>query len=145
MPEKTQTLKNHARLLPPFHLFVMPVLFLNFLNALWHLWRDPAASTVWAAIVAAALGMLALLSRMQVITVQDRLIRLEMRLRLRDVLAPDLQGRIGELTHTQLIAMRFASDAELPELTREVLAGNLGSPKAIKMRVRDWQADWLRA
>jgi hypothetical protein len=145
MAERTQTLKNHARLLPPFHLFILPVLLANVLNALRHIWLSPGLNTLWAAIVAAALLTLAVVSRTQVLTVQDRLIRLEMRLRLRQILPPDLQARIGELTPAQLVAMRFACDAELPDMTRQVLAGGLGSAKAIKMAVRDWQADWLRA
>jgi len=144
MADKVQTLKNHARLLPPFHLFVVPVLLVNLLNAFRHIYLSPSLSTTWAAIVAAALLVLAFLARIQPLTVQDRLIRLEMRLRLDEVLPPDLQPRIRELTPRQLIAMRFASDGELPELAREILEGRLDSPKAIKARVRDWQADWLR-
>jgi hypothetical protein len=145
MAEKAQTLKNHARLLPPFHLFVVPVLLLNLLNALRHIYLSPSLSTLWAAVVAAALAMLSLLARTQALTVQDRVIRLEMRLRLREVLPPDLRARIAELTPKQLVAMRFASDAELPELTRDVLEGRLASTKAIKERVHEWQPDWLRA
>jgi hypothetical protein len=80
-----------------------------------------------------------------VLTVQDRLIRLEMRLRLREVLPADMHGRIRDLTHRQLVAMRFASDSELPQLTREVLDGKLATSKEIKMRVKEWQPDWLRA
>jgi hypothetical protein len=67
-----------------------------------------------------------------------------MRLRLRQLLPADLQDRVYELTPAQLVAMRFASDAELPALTREVLAGNLPTAKAIKMRVQNWQTDLLR-
>ena len=145
MAEKVQTLKNHARLLPPFHLFVLPVLLLNLLNAFRHIYLSPSLSTLWAAVVAAALMMLAFLARTQALTVQDRLIRLEMRLRLGQVLPPELQPRIADLTPKQLVAMRFASDAELPELTRDVLDGRLASTKAIKERVKEWQADWLRA
>jgi hypothetical protein len=137
--------RNHTRLLPAFHFFVLPVLLLNVIGALRHIWLVPSGSTAWAAVVAAALLMLALLARVMVLTVQDRLIRLEMRLRLREVLPPDLHGRIRELTHRQLVAMRFAGDTELPELTREVLAGKLATSKEIKLRVKDWQADWLRA
>jgi hypothetical protein len=77
--------------------------------------------------------------------VQDRLIRLEMRLRLRQILPPDLQPQIDALTHRQLVAMRFASDAELADLVRDVIAGKITTSKDIKMRVRNWQADWLRA
>jgi len=145
MAEKTQSAKNHVRLLPPFHFFVLPVLFLNLLNTVRHIWIAPSYSTAWAAVVAAALLMLGLLSRVMVLTVQDRLIRLEMRLRLRELLPADMHGRIKDLTHRQLVAMRFASDAELPELTRDVLAGKLATSKEIKLRVRQWEADWLRA
>jgi len=145
MAEKTQSLSTHRRLFAPFHLFVLPVLLVNLLNALRHIWLAPGLSTAWTAVVAVALLMLAILSRVQTLTVQDRVIRLEMRLRLRAVLPPELQARIPELSRQQLVAMRFASDAELPELTREVLGGNLATPNAIKARVRDWQADWLRA
>jgi hypothetical protein len=79
------------------------------------------------------------------LTVQDRLIRLEMRLRLRDVLPADLQPRISELTARQLVGLRFASDAELPELVRRVLTGSLGSTADIKKAVTHWQGDYLRA
>ncbi len=124
---------------------MLPVLFVNLLFALRHIWIAPSYGAAWAAVVAAALLMLGLLSRTQVLTVQDRLIRLEMRLRLREVLPSDLHGRIRDLTHRQLVAMRFASDSELPELTRDVLAGKLATAKEIKQRVRQWEPDWLRA
>ena len=80
-----------------------------------------------------------------VLRVQDRIIRLEMRLRLQQCLPADLRSRIEELTPGQLVALRFASDAELPELVREVVAGKLAARKDIKLRVKNWQGDWLRA
>jgi hypothetical protein len=116
MSEQPQTYKNHAAIRRPFHFVVMP-----------------------------ALLVLALMSRIMTLAVQDRLIRLEMRLRLREILPTDLRGRIDLLTPQQLIALRFASDGEMPELVREVLAGNLPKQKDIKMRIKSWQADWLRA
>jgi len=75
---------------------------------------------------------------------QDRLIRLEMRMRLQQLLPPDLRVRINDLTPRQLVALRFAGDAEMPDLIREVLDGRLKSGKEIKTRIKDWQADWLR-
>jgi hypothetical protein len=144
MPE-AQTFKTHARFLPPFHFFVIPVLLLNFLNSARHIWLVPSRSTVFAAIVAAALLTLGFLSRIMALTVQDRIIRLEMRLRLREILPPDLRSHINELTRQQLVALRFACDAELPDLVREVVAGKLTTQKGIKERVREWQADYLRA
>ena len=144
MASSNQTYKNHGRFLPAFHFFVLPVLFVNLINTLRHLWQMPALNTAWGVVFAAGLTMLGLLSRAQAISVQDRVIRLEMRLRLQQLLPPDLQARIHELTPRQLIAMRFASDAEMPELTREVLAGNLSTTKSIKTRVKNWEGDFLR-
>jgi Family of unknown function (DUF6526) len=145
MADRIQSYKKHARLLPPFHFFVLPVLLVNFINSLRHLWQDPTQHFGFEAVVAAALVMLAFLSRVQALTVQDRVIRLEMRLRLRGILPPDLQPNIEQLTHRQMVAMRFASDAEMPELVRDVVAGKLATSKDIKMRIKSWQADWLRA
>ncbi|MBI4487055.1 MAG: hypothetical protein HY655_13685 [Acidobacteria bacterium] len=145
MTRPAQTYKNHARLRPSFHFFVVPVLLLNFFIAVWQLIQAPALGTAWGLVFAAALVVLAFVARGQAISVQDRVIRIEMRLRLQRLLPPDLQPRINDLTTRQLVALRFASDEELPDLVREVLAGNLPSQKSIKMRVKNWQADWLRA
>jgi hypothetical protein len=140
-----QTFKNHTRILPPFHFFVVPVLLGYVLNAIRHLWLAPSLGTGFAVLVAAALLTTALLSRIQAMTVQDRVIRLEMRLRLRPLLPPDLQDRVNDLTPKQLVGLRFASDPELPELVREVLEGRLARQVDIKKRVKNWQADYLRA
>ncbi len=145
MAERVQTLKTHARFLPAYHFFVVPVLLINLLNTIRYLWLMPALGAVFQVIVAAALLTLGLLARTQTLTVQDRVIRLEMRLRLREVLPTDLQPRINELSRGQLIALRFAGDAELPALVREVLDGRLTTSKDIKARIRHWQPDWLRA
>jgi Family of unknown function (DUF6526) len=145
MAERAQDYKNHTRFFPPFHFFVMPVLLVNLINSLRHLYQMPTLSTGFGVILAAAFVMLALVSRMMAVAVQDRVIRLEMQLRLRHLLPPDLQTQINALSPRQLVALRFASDTELSELVRDVLAGKLTPPKDIKMRVKSWQADWLRA
>jgi hypothetical protein len=145
MAEREQTYKNHTRLLPPFHFFVVPVLLLNFLNEVRHCWRYPSEGAAFIVVVAAALLTLALLARTQAVAVQDRVIRLEMRLRLREVLPVDLHPRINDLSARQLVALRFASDAELADLVREILDGKLQTGKQIKQRVKHWQPDWLRA
>lgn len=145
MAERVQNYKNHARLLPPFHFFVIPVLFFNVVNEIRHTWMDPSLHTGFTTLVGAALLALGFLSRLQALSVQDRVIRLEMRLRLRQVLPAEQQGRINDLTPRQLVSLRFASDAELPELVRDVLDGTLATAKEIKQRVKNWQADWLRA
>jgi hypothetical protein len=139
-----QNYKNHARLLPAYHFFVLPVLLANVFVEVWTLWRTPTVGSLWTVVVAAALFVVALLSRVQALKAQDRVIRLEMRLRLRALLPGELQSRIEELTPEQLVALRFAGDAEMPELIRDTLAGTLKTPKDIKKRVRDWQGDFLR-
>ena len=143
--ESGQTYSNHARFYPLFHFFAAPILLANLLWTLWLIVRAPSPSTVWSAIVAAGLvgGLTA--ARLMVLTVQDRVIRLEMRLRLREVLPADLQARIPELTARQLIGLRFASNAELPELVRRVITGSLGNATDIKKAVTHWQGDYLRA
>jgi hypothetical protein len=145
MAGAVQSYKKHARWLPLFHFFVMPVLLVNVILNIWGLIQAPAWWSLWSVIFSIGLLGLGFLSRIQALTVQDRVIRLEMRLRLRQLLPADLHPRINDLTAPQLVALRFASDEELADLVREVLAGKLASSKEIKMRVRNWQADWLRA
>ena len=113
--------------------------------SVWPMTLRQNRSTAFAVILATALAMLAFLTRQMVVAVQDRLIRLEMRLRLRQLLPPDLQPQINALSPRQLVALRFASDGELPDLVRDVLAGKLTTPKDIKLHVKSWQSDWMRA
>jgi hypothetical protein len=145
MAEAQQSYKNHAKIIPIYHYFALPVAAAN---ALWLLMRavtGPSWDTVIAALMGVALVVIFLLGRVFALTVQDRVIRLEMRMRLRDLLPADLQQRLPEFTRNQLVALRFASDAELPTLARRVLDERLDDRKAIKLLVRDWQADHLRA
>ena len=121
------------------------LLTINLAWSLYKLGQDFSGDTIVNLLVAIALVMLALTLRTQILTVQDRVIRNEMRLRLAQVLPADLAGQVARLERKQLVALRFASDAELPALVREVLAGSLTATKDIKMRVKDWQADTLRA
>ena len=144
MPSTEQNFKNHARLLPPFHFFVLPLFLLNVLNSVRLAWVDPTLGTGFAVLVSVALLMTALFARVFALKAQDRVIRLEMRLRLREVLPPDLHGRIMDLTPEHMIGLRFASDGELPELVRQALAGTLVTTKSVKEAVKDWQADHLR-
>jgi hypothetical protein len=145
MADQTQSYKNHARFLPPYHFFVMPVLLVNFLNTGRHLFQQMTLHNLWEVVFALGLLALGLFSRVQTLTVQDRVIRLEERLRLRQLLPADLHGHIDTLTHRQLVALRFASDQELADLVREVIAGQLATSKDIKLRVRNWRPDFLRA
>jgi len=95
--------------------------------------------------VGAALIALFVVLRNSALTVQDRLIRLEMRLRLAGLLPADLLPRIPEFSVAQLVSLRFACDEELPALARRVLDEKLEDRKAIKKLVKNWQPDYLRA
>lgn len=143
---KEQNFANHVRLVPPFHMFVLPVLGLNFIYTIYkfiHLWFSFDALV--GMIVALALVLLALFARLFPLAVQDRVIRLEMRLRMEKTLPADLKARAGEFTVDQLVALRFASDAELPELARRVLEEKIQKRKEIKRLVKTWKPDYLRA
>jgi len=145
MSEKPQSFKKHAKVVPAFHYFVFPV---SIVNAGWLIiraFRTPGFDSVLAAVMGLALVVGFFYARIFALSVQDRVIRLEMRLRLRELLPADLQPRIHELTRAQLVALRFAGDRELPALTRRVLDERLQDRKAIKALVQEWQADHMRA
>lgn len=142
---QAQNFENHARTVPLFHQVALPILLLNFVWSIYRVVRHFSAESVISLLVAAALVLVAFYSRVFALTVQDRVIRLEMRLRLQQVLPPDLRARIPEFTVGQLVSLRFASDAELPELARKVLDEKLTDRNTIKKLVRDWQPDLLRA
>ena len=142
---ETQNLQNHAKLVPGFHFFVLPVLLINLIWSIVDMVRGFSVQSARSAVVALALLMLAFTTRIMALTVQDRVIRLEMRLRLQQLLPADLRPRIPEFTVSQLVSLRFAGDAELPDLARKVLQDKVTNRKAIKELVRDWQADFLRA
>jgi hypothetical protein len=146
MAEKPQNLQNHVRVVPPYHMFVFPVLFVNIGWAIYRVVKFPISfPTVFGVFLSVALLLLALYARLFVLTVQDRVIRLEMRLRLAEILPSDLRPRIPEFTVAQLVSMRFACDAELPALARKVLDDKMSDRKAIKQLVKNWQGDYVRA
>ena len=142
--QKPQNFENHTRQVPVFALGNL-VLFVNLVGGLVDLRHGITFRSVMNVLVSAALIVLFVMARNSVVTVQDRLIRLEMRLRLTGLLPADLLPRIAEFTVAQLISLRFASDAELPALARRVLDEKLDDRKAIKRLVKNWQADFLRA
>jgi hypothetical protein len=144
MADRTQTLASHARYIPAFHFFALPVLLINVFVVGYQFVRDPRLVNGWALLVAVALAIGIAWSRFMPLRAQDRIIRLEERTRLERVLPSDLRGRIGELTERQLIAIRFAPDEEVPELTRRTLSGELKTPGDIKRAIRTWRADHFR-
>lgn len=103
-----------------------------------------STETIIGALTALALIIIGLFSRIHALWAQDRVIRLEMRLKLIEVLPDDLKSRVGDLSTAHLVALRFASDAELPGLVHRVLDGSLTEQKAIKQAIVNWQADYQR-
>jgi hypothetical protein len=106
--------------------------------------KNPTTANAWAVVVAIALAIGIALSRNMPLRAQDRVIRLEERIRLERLLPADLRGRLGDLTTGQLIELRFAPDDEVPELTRRVLGGELTTRGDIKKAIRNWRGDHLR-
>jgi hypothetical protein len=139
-----QSYGTHRRFHPPFHFFAIPILAINVLVALYMVIRHPSLGSGWNVLVAIALVLTALFARFYGLRNQDRIIRLEERLRLATVLPEDMRVRISELRKDDLIGLRFCSDQELPELTRRVLAGELKGRNAIKREVRNWRPDYHR-
>jgi hypothetical protein len=140
-----QNFEHHAKFFPPFHFFVAPVLLINVGWSIERVIRVRTAGSVMGLLVALALFVLAFVARVMALRVQDRVIRLEMRLRMAAILPPDLRVRIPEFSVSQLVALRFAGDAELPELARKVLQDHMTDRASIKKMIRDWQPDLLRA
>jgi hypothetical protein len=141
-----QNYANHVKWVPLFHWFVLPMLLINFFWSVYH-WKVLGFS--WAGLIglltALALFVLAVCARTFAMKVQDRVIRLEERLRCERLLPDDLKARIGEITPGQFVALRFASDGELPGLLNSVLTDKISDQKAIKLMVKHWRADHARA
>ncbi len=140
----TQNFKNHARFVPLFH-FVLSLMILAFLLiSAWNLIRSPGLPSAMGVLLGLILVLVFYYARGFPLAVQDRLIRLEMRLRLRETLPAELQSRIPDLTPEQLIGLRFAGDGELAGLVQRVLDGDLSECQEIKKAIQDWQADDYR-
>jgi uncharacterized protein DUF6526 len=144
MPDRNQNYGSHRRFIPEFHFFALPVLAINAIMTLIEAWRHPGFRSGWMAAVAIALVIGIWTARAMALRAQDRIIRLEERTRLERLLPADLRGRIGDLTPSQLIAIRFAPDDEVPELVRRTLARELMTQGDIKRAIRNWRADVLR-
>lgn len=144
MSKEPQTLENHTRMVPGYHyvtsLLLLAALVLSIVAAV----RDFSLTHLTLVVLTLGAVMAGFYAREFPLGVQNRIIRLEERLRLERLLPDDLKARIGELTTKQLIGLRFASDAEVAELTRKVLTDGITDRKAIKSLVREWRADHER-
>lgn len=141
---KPQTYANHRKIVPLYHVVAFFLLLLNIYWAGKGVLEAASMDTIVPLLLALALLILFFAIRTFPIVVQDRLIRLEMRLRLAEVLPADSRQRIAELTARQLISLRFASNGELPDLVRRVLDEKIENGEAIKRLIKDWNPDYLR-
>jgi uncharacterized membrane protein (DUF485 family) len=143
---KQQNYSNHVKFVPLFHFFVLPVLLINFFSSIFR-YRVLGFSWAWliGMLTALALFMLAGLGRTFALKVQDRVIRMEERQRCERLLPAELKSRIAEITPEQFVALRFASDGELPGLVNKVLTDKISDRKTIKQMVKNWRGDYLRA
>jgi hypothetical protein len=141
--KKPQTFANHTRLDPLFHFFALPVFALSVVAAVIHFLWHPSLHEAAFFVVAVAALIAVLKIRLYAVKVQDRIIRLEERLRLGSLLPEKLRSRIPEFTEKQLVALRFASDAELPALAERALSEKL-SPADIKKSIQTWRPDYWR-
>jgi hypothetical protein len=138
-----QNYANHARYVPLYHFVAGPILIANAIYAIWHLKDGVSLGSGLYAATAVALVLAAFFARFFALKAQDRVIRLEMRMRLRDVLPPSQHAEINQLALNQIVALRFASDAELPALVALALKDNLGG-RDIKKRIATWVPDYDR-
>ena len=142
--EPVQNYANHVRRPPLLYYAACGALILGALGFGWVLFRQPSIAAASALLATLGAGGIAWYARINALIVQDRVIRLEERVRLDRLLPADLKPRIGDLTIGQIASLRFASDAEVGDLVRQVLTENLHDRRAIKQRIRDWRADWMR-
>ncbi len=138
-----QNASHHARYDPLFHFFILPVFALSVLLSIVHLVRHPGIHSALLVVLAIAALFLVFKVRLYPLKVQDRVIRLEERLRLMTLLDSGLRPRIAELTESQLIALRFASDAELPALAMRAVNEKLTAAD-IKKAIQQWRPDHWR-
>ena len=140
----TQNFANHTRWHPPFHFFVLPVMLINFIWWIVTFVKAPSWESGWLIVVSLALLMLTFFVRTNSLKVQDRIIRLEEKLRYQQLLSTALAQQTGALTIAQIVALRFAGDDQLEELVSATIAGKFAKPKDIKQAIKNWRADTFR-
>ena len=139
-----QNYKNHVRWFPLFHFVVVPLLLLCFTYLIVRFFQEPGPDRGMWVVLALALILMNFAARLQALKAQDRVIRLEERLRYREMLSPEIAANAQNLPAGKMISLRFASDGELAELITRVIDGKVSTAKEIKMAIREWRADHLR-
>lgn len=143
MSEK-QTYQNHVRWYPIVHFVLTPILLFNLIWQSVRLYQEPNWDRAENVLMAVAFVILSIAARLQALKAQDRVIRLEERLRFKELLPADLAEKAVNLRTNQLIALRFASDEELSALVQRTLNGEFQSTKEIKLAIKNWRGDYLR-
>lgn len=141
---ETQNYQNHVRYFPLFHFVITPLLLVMLIWQIVRLVQDFNVDRVFNLVLVMVLTLIALAARMQALKAQDRVVRLEERLRYKELLPKDLAEKALSLRTNQMIALRFASDEELPDLIARTLNGELKDSKEIKLAVKNWRGDYLR-
>jgi len=143
MAEAPQNFSDHTLWDPVFHFFILPVFAITLIMTIVHLVRRPGLHSAWPIVVVIAAILAIFKIRMYALRVQDRVIRLEERLRLATLIDPSLRSQIASLTESQLVALRFACDAELPALAARALNEKLAAAE-IKKSIQTWRPDYWR-
>jgi hypothetical protein len=139
-----QTYANHVRWYPLVHFVIFPLLTILLIWSIVDLVRDFSSDRIWNLLLIIGVLLVSFAARLQALKAQDRVIRLEERLRYRELFGSDVCARAESLRTGQMIALRFASDGELGELLERVLNGELTTSKDIKTAIREWRGDYLR-
>lgn len=143
MERKPQIYANHTKFDPSFHFVLVPLLLILTIGAIRAALIEGTGEAWWRVGLATAVFLLAGKARLFSLKVQDRVIRLEERLRMERILPDSLKSRISELTESQIIGLRFACDTELPAAVEKALGQRL-SNKQIKQTVQTWRPDYFR-
>lgn len=144
MPEQ-QTYKNHVRWYPLVHFVIIPLLVVNLGWQIYMLTQERTLDRAEMLLLAILFVLISTAARLQPLKVQDRIIRLEEKLRYYQLLPHDLAEKASQISTGKMIALRFAPDDELPELVGRILNGELNSGKEIKVAIQNWRGDHLRA
>ena len=139
-----QNFANHTRWHPAFHFFILPVMLINLVWWVVTFIKAPGWESGWLIVVSVAFAALTFFVRTYSLKVQDRVIRLEERLRYRQLLSPAVLQQTEALTEGQIVALRFAGDDELEELISATLAGKFAKSTDIKRAIKHWRGDAFR-
>ena len=144
MPETTQSYSSHVRWHPPFHFVLIPILFLHLIWCIFRLYKSPGFGSAEALLLAIGLLLMGFLVRTNPLRAQDRIIRQEEQLRYQRLLPADLAAKASALPIGLIVALRFASDEELPVVAQQAIDGRFAKPDELKRAISSWRGDHFR-